>query len=291
MDIIYSPVFDTWNPTGPTDGARYSAFASQLDDKFRVIAPRLITATEMLVCHSAEYVEDILTGWSPGVWDGCNPEQAHAAMMLAGGTIHGLNRIMVGEADVVFNPAGAKHHAQRDRGAGFCAINDMAIAATLAAHHGMRVAYIDIDAHHGDGVENLTRERPNILTASIHSGQIYPGTGTAHEPRKGVYNFPLARGADDADLIKAMQEVCARVEAFDPDIVLYAVGADGHLLDPLSDLHYTLDGFRDATTLVTELRAPYLLAGGAGGYRPRDITPAVWLVAATAMYEKAQATV
>jgi acetoin utilization protein AcuC len=175
---------------------------------------------------------------------------------------------------------GAKHHAQRDTASGFCIYNDMAIAATHLADSGRKVLYVDWDAHHGDGVEFLLEHRLDVLTASIHNGQIFPGTGRAHRPEAAAYNWPLPSGASGEDMVTALEQALAIGADFRPDVVLLAAGADGHREDPLGGLNYEVPDFQRAATLVSDFAfehcAGRLLVGGAGGYRADDWTPRVW---------------
>ena len=141
--------------------------------------------------------------------------------------------------------------------------------------------YLDWDAHHGDGVESLLEHRTDVMTASIHNGHIFPGTGQAHRPEAGMYNWPLAFRAPGADLLTALDEALELGAPFEPDVVLLAAGADGHRADSLGALGYELSDFQQAATLVSDFTleqcAGRLLVGGAGGYRADDWTPLVWL--------------
>jgi acetoin utilization protein AcuC len=202
------------------------------------------------------------------------------AALIVGGTLEVARRISYGDVTRAFHPMGAKHHAQRDAASGFCIYNDMAIAATVLADSGMKVLYLDWDAHHGDGVEFLLEHRSDVVTASIHNGQIFPGTGHAHRPEAAAFNWPLRVGADGTKLLSALDEALEIGAAFDPDIVLLAAGADGHRADPLGGLGYEVEDYQQAAQKVSEFTDAYcssrLLVGGAGGYRADDWTPRVW---------------
>lgn len=236
---------------------------------------------DLAVVHDVEYVEAIRRGERGE--SGHNRRQGEVAAIMFQGTV---DLVAAMEADafarrVYFNPQGAKHHAQFDTSSGFCVFNDMAWAAHHFAAQGKRVAYLDWDIHHGDGVENLTRSSSSILTASIHEWGIFPGTGYASEPANEVYNWALPRYADDGMLLDAIDEAVTQIEAFRPDVLLLACGADGLANDLLSSAQYTFDGIARAARAYGELAARLdvpVLIGGAGGYQPDDETPQAWAI-------------
>jgi acetoin utilization protein AcuC len=253
----------------------------------KIVEPRLATRDELLRVHSSRYVSEVLDGYESGQWTGERPELSNLAGLFAGGTLVGLDALLTGETSTVVHFPGAKHHAQYDYSSGFCIFADFALAADIATKdHGKKVAILDIDAHHGDGTENLTAENPNVLTFSIHEKGIFPGTGNESEPSKLVYNYPLGskdpaqnRNKDDRALIDGVTEFCRLADQFQPDLLFIACGADGHVEDPLSSLQFTLEGYCSAATLIRS-RFPFLpiLVGGAGGYLPDSRTPEVWEV-------------
>ena len=143
---------------------------------------------------------------------------------------------------------------------------------------------LDIDAHHGDGTENLTADNPQVLTFSIHEKGIFPGTGNEDQADKNVYNYPLGSyeserklGKGDSALHDGVTEFLHHLEDFSPDLIFIACGADGHKEDPLSSLEYSVDGYAKVAKM---LRSAYpnlpMLMGGAGGYLPDTRTPEVW---------------
>ncbi|MDQ3627972.1 MAG: acetoin utilization protein AcuC [Actinomycetota bacterium] len=244
-----------------------------------LVEPASAAYDELRLVHSAKYVEQVVAGWHPE-WDGHRPWLHDLAGLIVGGTLGAARRIRDGQVRRVFHPMGAKHHAQRDTASGFCIYNDMAVAATVLADAGMKVLYVDWDAHHGDGVEFLLEDQPQVLTASIHNGSIFPGTGQQHRPEANAYNWPLPNGSDGPAMLSALDEVLDLGAALEPDIVLLAAGADGHRLDPLGGLRYEVDDFAQAARRVSDFSyehcAGRLLAGGAGGYLADDWTPRVW---------------
>jgi len=191
-----------------------------------------------------------------------------------------VERMLAGTTTLGFNPQGAKHHAGYAHSSGFCVFNDMAFAATALAAAGWRVCYLDWDAHHGDGVEALTADNPDVMTASIHNVPLFPGTGYADDPDRQVWNYPLEGAATGGAMLAAVDDALVRAAEFGPDIVRLAAGADGHRDDLLSVLRYDYEHFASAATRVAQFAARHcerrVLVGGAGGYQPLTHTPAIW---------------
>ncbi len=194
------------------------------------------------------------------------------------------------ETPCVFNIAGGLHHAASNRASGFCYINDAAVAISLLTDSGLRVAYVDIDAHHGDGVQNAFYDTDQVLTISLHETgySLFPGTGFPEEfgtdNGEGYsVNVPLAPETDDEIFVWAFEEtVPPLLEAFRPDVVVTQLGIDAHWSDPLSNLRLTMQGFLRAVRRLQQ-SAPRWLALGGGGYHlgnvPRAWT-AVWALMA-----------
>ena len=233
---------------------------------------------ELTLVHTAEYVRQTLAGQN-GEWAGAQPDLGAVAALMFAATVQLVDGIGRGDVRIGFSPQGAKHHAMADRGSGFCVFNDMAWAALHFAGQGKRVLYVDLDAHHGDGVEALTRDEPLVMTCSAHDSTIFPGTGRQHDEARRVFNFPLARGAGDRELLQSVEAVLDLAAVWRPEVMLIAIGADGHATDKLSSLQYSYDGYAQAArslgVLAAELGAPVLM-GGAGGYQPETHTPDVW---------------
>ena len=293
MDFIYSTAYLGWrlgpdHPTDPRRAARTlellrAAGVLDLDD---VVAPRPATRAEMELVHDRAYL-DRLAGGECTEWAGIRPEMFRTAAVMAGGTMLAVDRLLAGVSGRAFNPAGAKHHAHRGSASGFCVLNDMAMAAHRLAAAGLRVLYLDWDAHHGDGVEELTADLDAVMTVSIHGHPMWPFTGTGHDESRHIYNYPLGPGADGTDLLGAVDDALEKAAAFAPDVVLVAAGADGHREDPLSHLHYDVLAFTAAGARVDEFTRAHcggrLIVGGAGGYRPADRTPEVWAAVFTTL--------
>ena len=247
--------------------------------------PRLATKTELQRVHSPAYIEQVLEEHISDEWDGSRPDMSHLAALFVGGTLTALEALLAKKTNLAINFPGAKHHAQYNHASGFCIFNDFALAADIATEdHGLKVAIIDIDAHHGDGVENLTRENPNVLTFSIHEEGIFPGTGDSDQPENNVFNFPLSSattGLGDNALLAGISRFIPIARNFQPDLLLITSGADGLAEDPLTNLQYTIEGYAAAASLLAKAfpGTPKLM-GGAGGYLPDTGTPEVWAAVA-----------
>lgn len=292
-EYIYSDAYLGWN-LGYGHPAQARRARNTLDAlhalsvPMTVVAPAAASRDDLLLVHDPVYVDRVLDGWCDEWFEsGQRRDLAVVAATMYGGTIDAARRIITGETVRAFNPQGAKHHAHHDHSHGFCVFNDHAAAARLFVDAGMRVAYLDWDAHHGDGVEALTADMPDVLTASVHNRDIFPWSGDAHEPARNVWNYSLMAGADDAFLTAAVEAALVRIAEFRPDVILLAAGADGHRDDPLGGLSYTQEGVIAATSrvrrLADDLCGGRILAGGAGGYRPDDATPSMWVAACTVL--------
>lgn len=204
---------------------------------------------------------------------------------VAGGTYQGA-RILLGEdTRVVFNPIGGLHHAGKDHAEGFCYVNDIAIAILELMKEGKRVCYIDIDAHHGNGVQDAFYNTDEVLTISLHeSGEtLYPGTGFEKEIGQDeglgyTVNIPFKAGSDDEVYTFAYDAIVPPiVEKFKPDIVVAQVGGDSHKDDPLANLNLTSHGYKHVVESINAL-SPRVLALGGGGYNVFK-TAALWTIA------------
>ncbi len=174
-----------------------------------------------------------------------------AARWLVGGALHGARMLMTGQKQRVLQLGGGLHHAQKGHAAGFCLYNDLAVAIQAFVKHGWRVAYLDIDLHHGDGVQNLFYDDERVLTLSLHeSGHyLYPGTGHIQELGSGLakgtsVNVPLEPYTETGDYLEAFEAVVPQALAwFSPHVIVVQAGADAHFEDPLGDLALTSQAF------------------------------------------------
>jgi acetoin utilization protein AcuC len=213
----------------------------------------------------------------PGLWE--------AAQLVAAGSILAADLVARGEADRVFHFAGGLHHALPDRASGFCYVNDAVLAIMRLRERGLRVAYIDIDAHHGDGVQYAFYDDPNVLTISIHERgeRLFPGTGFVRELGEGEgrgfsVNLPIEAYTDTEAYLPAFEAVVPPlVERFRPDAIVAQLGIDAHRTDPLTHLALDVQGFARAVARINTL-APRLVALGGGGYDIRNVARG-WTVA------------
>lgn len=284
IDLIYHPDYLHWqlgkgHPTNPVRALNTLRLIEASDIPHVVREARPATIDELTLVHSRRYVTQTLRG-NNSQWSGRQRRMGQTARLMAGGTMRGVDRILAGESKIVFNPQGAKHHALRDTGSGFCAFNDMAMAAWAFAIAGLRTLYIDWDVHQGDGVEELTWDLPECMTVSFHG--INMGRPDENSPEHQAYNIPLHSGSDGSVLLAWLESLLVNEgAAHKPDVILLAAGADGHRYDRLGNLRYTTEDIFEASQMVREFADIHcqgrVLAGGAGGYQPHDWTPRMWL--------------
>lgn len=207
------------------------------------------------------------------------------SLLVCGATHEGALLVADNQARMAFNPVGGLHHAGKDEASGFCYVNDIAIAINDLLRRGLRVASIDIDVHHGNGVQDAFYDTDRVLTISIHeSGEtIYPGTGFENEIGIGKgegfnVNIPLRNGSDDEIHSYAFEAVVPSIlEKFKPDIVFAQVGADTHKDDPLGHLNLTSRGYKRAIETINRF-SPRVVAMGGGGYNVHKAA-ALWTLA------------
>jgi acetoin utilization protein AcuC len=264
-----------------------------LESRLQHADPRMATREEMELFHHAAYIDLLIersqtgmgfldTGDTPafkGVYE--------AAANVVGSTLLGVEALMDGTARRAFIPIAGLHHATRAGAAGFCALNDCGIAIEVLRHrYGLkRVAYIDIDAHHGDGVYYGFIDDPDLLIADIHEdgSSLYPGTGAASETGQGdaagsKLNIPLPAGSGDKKFFEVWQQVEHFLEAGQPDFILFQCGADSLEGDPITHLCLTEEAHAHAAQRLCQLadRIGYgrVLAMGGGGYNRRNLARA-----------------
>ena len=255
-------------------------------DRSLLVKPRLATRDEVLTFHTPDYVDAVrrisegdtsVDGTSYNITErGDNPPYRgmyEAALLSTGASLVAVDEVLSGRALAAFNVSGGLHHAMAGHAAGFCIFNDPAVAIKAALRQGRRVAYVDIDCHHGDGVQAAFYDTDQVLTVSLHeSGRwLYPGTGEAREIGAGrgesySVNLPLAPYTTDDTYLWAFREVVPPLlTAFKPDLLVTQLGVDTHYTDPITHMALTTHGF---TACVQEFRAfamPWVALGG-GGY-------------------------
>jgi len=263
------------------------------------LAPEPAPEGDLALCHAREYIaevrrfsEDPLGPPAAGIgWGGDNPAFAgmhDAAAMVAGGSLRAIEAILRGDVEHAFHPGGGLHHAMRERASGFCIYNDPALAIARARRDGLRVLYVDLDVHHGDGVEALFRDDPGVLTISFHEDgrYLFPGSGAAGDVGRGnaagtIVNVPFEPHAGDAAWLPAVRSIVPPLAAaFGPDLVVSQHGADSHAWDPLAHLRVTTTAMGAAARILDAIahrhaRGRWLSTGG-GGYDAYRVVPRSW---------------
>ncbi len=272
-------------------------FHLMFEDDQKILDPIPIDEELLYVFHDRKYIE-VLKKADAGeftmdmLWaelgTGDNPVfkgMFDFVLAVAGATYQGANLLLDGGVKMAFNPVGGLHHAAPDHASGFCYVNDIAIAVSDLISKGKRVAYLDIDAHHGNGVQDAFYQTDKVLTISLHeSGEtLYPGTGFEKEIGEGQgrgynVNIPFRSGTDDEVYLFAFEAIVPRLMGgFKPDILVAQIGGDSHKDDPLANLNLTSNGYKRMFQAMNGF-APKLLALGGGGYNVFK-TAALWAVA------------
>jgi acetoin utilization protein AcuC len=260
-----------------------------------VTAPPSATDEEISLVHDPRYIAAVRAG-AVNPWFGLgtpdNPvfDAMHeASALVAGGSLAAARAVWDGSALHAANVAGGLHHAMRASASGFCIYNDPAIAiAWLLAAGAERVAYVDVDVHHGDGVQAAFYGDPRVLTISLHEhpATLFPGTGLASETgaeagRGYAVNVALPAGTDDAGWLRAFAAVVPPLlTAFRPQVLVSQHGCDTHRTDPLAHLELSVDAQRRTALMVHELahstaEGRWVLVGG-GGYQRVQVVPRTW---------------
>jgi len=285
-----------------------AAEARGLLDGVERSAARAGDAFQAKLFHDDDYVDFVAersragTGYLDG---GDTPAEAgiyEAALTVVGTAVAAADALMHGEGDRAFLPIGGLHHAARDGAAGFCVFNDCGVVIEhLKRQYGLRrVAYVDIDAHHGDGVYYGFEDDPAVIFADIHEDGrfLFPGTGQAKESGRGPaegtkLNLPLAPGAGDREFFEAWAQVEDFLERWQPEFILLQCGADPLAGDPITHLRYSAEPHRHATLSLARIADRHaqgrLLATGGGGYNRENIGIA-WSAVLEALLESRSAT-
>jgi acetoin utilization protein AcuC len=255
----------------------------------------------LLLSHTRNYLDVVRRfsefdhGWmepEAGIGPGGDNPPFHgmhdAAAAVAGGSLRAIEAILRGEVEHAFHPGGGLHHAMPARASGFCVYDDPALAIARARRDGLRVLYVDLDVHHGDGVEAIHAADPGVLTLSFHeSGRyLFPGTGFVDEIGEGaaagtVVNVPLGPDTGERAWIEAVRLLVPEVAAaFGPDLIVSQHGADSHAWDPLAHLRNTTTAMGEAARLVDTIAhreaGGRWLATGGGGYGVYSVVPRTW---------------
>ena len=267
----------------------------------RLIEPHMATDEDLLKFHERGYLEvlkkanlgvTVFGAEQYGLGQGDNPVFRGLydwSRLVTGATLQAVSLVETGEADVAFSISGGLHHARSSSASGFCYVNDPVIAILSLLEKGKKVFYIDIDAHHGDGVQEAFYSTDRVLTLSIHEtgSWLFPGTGfegeTGSGPGEGYsVNIPMPPYSDDELFLYAFDEIVPPlVELFRPDVVVSQLGVDSFQSDPLAHLNYTTNGFCEAVKKIRDLSPKWVALGG-GGYDVANVARA-WTLAWTIM--------
>ena len=263
-----------------------------------LLDPRSATEEELEWLHTSEYVAAVKAlGSGSNTVDGARfgfsgagdnpvyPKMFEASALSTGGSLLAAEMVASGTVDAAFNISGGLHHAAAGHASGFCVFNDPALAIHYFLNQGKRVAYVDIDAHHGDGVQEAFYADDRVLTISVHeSGQyLFPGTGAVSELGESAgrgysVNLPLYPYTGDNDYIEAFSQVVPPlIKAFAPDVLVTQLGIDSYHSDPLTHLQVTTEGYIEAVRQLSSLGLPWLAMGG-GGYDVNAVARA-WTLA------------
>ena len=264
-----------------------------------MLTPAAAQMTELELVHDADYIDAVRQAGLDGRGNGRyglgtpdNPVFAgmhEASALVAGATLAAARAVWRGETGHAANIAGGLHHAMRRSASGFCVYNDPAIAIRwMLAEGAERIAYVDLDVHHGDGVQAAFYDDPRVLTISLHEhpATLFPGTGLASEIGSGdgrgyAVNVALPAGTGDAGWLRAFDAVVPPLlRAFAPEVLVSQHGCDSHRLDPLANLELSVDAQRRAQLMVHDLAheitgGKWLLTGG-GGYELVQVVPRSW---------------
>jgi acetoin utilization protein AcuC len=287
--------FGEGHPFGPD---RHEVFMRELhqaglDGRVQRASPREATREELESFHAPAYLDLVRERSATGngyldagdtpAWKGVY----EAASYVVGATLVAVEAVMEGRAKRAFIPIAGLHHASRGHAAGFCVFNDCGVAIEiLRRRFGVqRVAYIDIDAHHGDGVFYSFEHDPNLLFADLHEDgrYLYPGTGRSEETGAGEargtkLNIPMPPGADDDEFRRAWVKVEEYLRASRPEFILLQCGADSLEGDPITHMRYTEEAHAFAARRLCEIADEFaqgrIVATGGGGYNRRNLARA-----------------
>ena len=298
--LYYSEKFQNYNfgPEHPFNPARLMLAYKLMEEEGLMdgltcsVEPQPASVEDLQRVHTQEYIASVQaeepdlafglgsddTPVFPGIYE--------ASRLLAGSSIDAARRIIAEDCSA-FNIGGGLHHAMPTQASGFCVFDDPALAISVLKEGFERILYIDIDGHHGDGVQQIFYEDFDVLTISMHESGVYlfPGTGFIDEIGAGLglgysVNIPMPMYAGDEEYRRAFEEIVPRLfEWFEPQAVVAQLGVDTHYSDPLTTLNMTLTGYTYLVRRIIELTGQHaggrLLALGGGGYN-MEVVPVAW---------------
>jgi len=305
--LVYSPLYRTFSygPDHPLRPTRLylthtlmGAYGLLEGPCVELVEPHEASREQLLGVHSGSYLDaldmansgeslpDALT-WGLGLGD--NPIFAGVrdwSYLVCGGSLMALREVVAGRSRVAFHTGGGFHNAHHEKAAGFCYLNDIAVAISEQVNQGQRILYLDLDAHHGDGVQEAFYGSDRVVTVSIHESpeHLFPGTGHVHEMGEGEgygysVNVPLEPGSGDSTFIEAFEGVFPSVlSSFSPDCIVMQLGVDTMIRDPLAHLMFSTRSLIYALGRVQELYSGPIMATGGGGYE-MDTVARAWTLA------------
>ncbi len=315
VGLIYTNEYQKYNfgPQHPLRPLRIKLTYSLIEklgllnnESLEIIAPRMCTSEELEMVHSKDYIEAVkrlsddptdkgIKPYTYGLGPGDNPifkGMYEASSLVCGASLVAADLVWKeNDLNFAFNPAGGLHHAMKNRASGFCIFNDIAVAIKhlQKLEKNIRIAYLDIDCHHGDGVQWLFYDDPNVLTISLHqSGKfLFPGTGDTKERGENegqgyAINFPLLPETSNKMYLKLFRKCVPRIlEKYQPDILLTQLGVDTHFNDPLTQMGLSISIYRDLGQTIETCATDYCnnrwLAFGGGGYQ-MSVVPRAWAI-------------
>ncbi|GAA4057156.1 acetoin utilization protein AcuC [Nonomuraea soli] len=297
-DDLTSYDFGPGHPLAPVRVELTMALARELGvlDKVELTGCGPATDDELSLVHKRDYVEAVKRvsadgrgDLSVGLGTSDNPAFAgvhEASALIAGATLAAARSVFEGASLHAVNVAGGLHHAMAGMASGFCVYNDPAVAIAWLLSQGVsKIAYVDVDVHHGDGVQALFYDDPRVLTISLHESPrtLFPGTGWPGETgaEGTAVNVALPAGCGDSGWLRAFHAVVPPLlRDFQPEFLVTQHGCDSHALDPLANLMLSIDGQRTAYAelhkLAHETAGGRWIATGGGGYELVQVVPRVW---------------
>ncbi len=278
-------------------------YKQKLNERTSVLSPVMADQQQLQVFHTEEYINRVIeqSKFGLGYLDGGDTPafigMYEAVRYVAGSVLDAVDQLMSGQYKKAFVPIAGLHHARRHVAAGFCVINDcgIAIETLLQKYQLQRVAYVDIDAHHGDGVFYSFEDEPRLVFADMHEDghYLYPGTGMISEVGEGEaagtkLNIPMPPHADDALFFKMWQQLEKFIEKYSPEFILFQCGADSIKGDPITHLAYSEKAHAYAAKRLSEIAQRHcqgkLLVMGGGGYNHDNIAK-TWTAVVAALAE------
>ncbi len=297
-----------FGPDHPFGPKRYTSFVKEfkrqhLHEKVSVCEAMECTQEQLALFHTQEYLNKVIamSQHGGGYLDGGDTPafvgMYEVASTVVGTTLAALKQVVTGHCKRAFIPIAGLHHARRDRAAGFCIFNDcgVAIEAARKIYNVAKIAYVDIDAHHGDGVYYSFESDPDLVFVDFHEDgrYLYPGTGFAYESGKGIaegtkLNIPMSMGAGDSDFMRAWEKAEIFIRDSQPELIMFQCGADSLDGDPITHLRYShkAHGFaaQRLCTIADEYCQGRIIAMGGGGYHLDNLAMA-WCAVVHAFVE------